>query len=575
MTPFDRFVEAFHRHFIRHPNRRAQLGIDSELDVLPDPSLGDLHGRVREAEALLAWLDQIPRPGELTTQQKLDLELAELQLRAEVHRDSYAFNGRLEKQQLPNAGEEIGDGLFTMFLVDPRPAGERLSDITSRIEQIGEYLQAMIDRLDTPVARWASVDRECITELPGFFGVLDVWAEEVNWPDRGRLHRARESAQTAISRYVARLDSLETTDQFHIGDDHARELVRLAGIDLSFEEMHVTATDFLERTSAIIEETRNRLVAKYALPRETSAAALHEHLNRRFRVEVAGDDFTPILARYEAERARVLEFIHQQNLFPILEDQDMKIIRTPEFMVPLIPAGAMTGPAAFREGTRVSQIFLTLTQDRLDDHTELGIPMMMVHEGIPGHHLHLATARTHESVIRRHVSASDQAEGWATMLEDYMLDLGYMEELKDEALFSGKRDISRIAARVAIDLFFMTGDRKYLQLGVECDTALQDPFRAAANLLKAVTGFSEARAQAELNWYSTERGIPLTYLIGNTLVWGLKHQVTNYGAQRNPPLSGLDLDREFHRVFLDAGLMPVRFMTRIFQQEGLLPASAG
>ena len=197
--------------------------------------------------------------------------------------------------------------------------------------------------------------------------------------------------------------------------------------------------------------------------------------------------------------------------------------------------------------------------------------MMMVHEGIPGHHLHLATARTHESVIRRHVSASDQAEGWTTMLEDYMLELGYMEDLKDEALFSGKRDISRIGARVVIDLFFMTGDRKYLDVGVDVDTSAPDPFRAASNLLKAVTGFSEARAQAELNWYSIDRGIPLTYLVGNNLVWDLKKEVGAYGSRREPTRSDLELDREFHRVFLEAGQMPVRFMNQIYRQEGLLP----
>ena len=91
---------------------------------------------------------------------------------------------------------------------------------------------------------------------------------------------------------------------------------------------------------------------------------------------------------------------------------------------------------------------------------------MMIHEGIPGHHLQLATASTHPSIVRRHFEAMEHAEGWTTMLEDYMLDQGYMGELTDEARFSGKRDISRLGARTAIDLFFMSGNKDFLDLGL-------------------------------------------------------------------------------------------------------------
>jgi len=572
MTSFEAFVESFHCHFVRNPNRRAQLGIEEDLGELPDPSLRGQGTRVAEAIELLATLDAV-KAIELDVDQQLDLELAELKLKAEIHRATYTFNGKLETQQQPKAGEEIGDGIFTIFLVDPRSDADRLEDITSRIEKIPAYLDDMLERLDTPVARWVKMDLECVAELPTFFETIEQWAAQENWPDAARLTTACERAVAALDDYSTQLSELPTTLHFHIGDEDAREVVRLAGIDMSLEELHDMARDFLAEVAETIEASRGRLVEKYDLDRNMSAAELHEWLNVKYRVDVdiKNNDFTPILERYHEERGKLLQFIHQRDLFPILEDQDMRIVQTPEFMVPLIPAGAMTGPAAFREGTRISQIFLTLAEDRMDDHTELGIPMMMVHEGIPGHHLHLATGRTHPSVVRRHCYASDQAEGWTTMLEDYMLDVGYLDELKEEAIFSGKRDISRIGARVAIDLFFMTGDRKYLDVGVDFDSASDEPFRLAANLLKAVTGFTEARAQAELNWYSAERGIPLTYLTGNKLVWDLKRSAVEHCEKKAEQLTGIEFDREFHRVYLEAGLMPVRFMNSIYCREGLLP----
>ena len=294
---------------------------------------------------------------------------------------------------------------------------------------------------------------------------------------------------------------------------------------------------------------------------------LQGFLAQRFRVELPNGALEDVLARYQAEREKILAFISERDLFPVFDEQDMKILRTPGFMEPSIPAGAMMSPAPFREGVRTSLVYLTLSEELLDEHTELSIPSMMIHEGIPGHHLQLATASTHPSIIRRHADAMDQAEGWTTMLEDYMLDQGYLGERTDEARFIGKRDINRIGARVAIDLFFMTGERGYLDVGVDCDLSPDDPFEAAGNLLQAVTGFVPGRVQAELNWYSQERGYPLSYLTGNTLVWELKRDVE--AAQRGR-LEDLELDRAFHRVYLEAGNMPVSFLRRVYRHQGLL-----
>jgi len=236
-------------------------------------------------------------------------------------------------------------------------------------------------------------------------------------------------------------------------------------------------------------------------------------------------------------------------------------------MEPGTPAGAMCEPPPFREGTRTSLIYLTLREDLLDEHTELSIPGMMIHEGIPGHHLQLATASLHPSVVRRHMDAADLHEGWTTMLEDWMLDVGYMGELEDEARFVGQRDIARIGARVAIDLFFMTGDVEWLEVGVPCELSDPDPFVRAGNLLAAVTGFVPSRVQAELNWYSQERGYPLSYLTGNVLVWELKADMARHMAGE---LEGLGLDRAFHRAFLEAGNMPVAWLRRHFEGLGLV-----
>jgi len=338
-----------------------------------------------------------------------------------------------------------------------------------------------------------------------------------------------------------------------LGDMQMNQVIKSRGINLTPDELHQIAKDFTTDNQAAVEELRIKLCHKYELPQTTSAKEMQEFLNQKFSVKREGNDFQFILNRYEQEREKILAFIKQKDLFPVMDDQDMHIMQTPDFMKPTIPAGAMMPALPMRKGLKKSLVYLTLSEELLAEHTEISIPGMMIHEGIPGHHLQFAWAATNNSLIRKIFNANDLSEGWTTMLEDYMLDIGYAGDLEDEIRFSGKRDIARIGARIAIDLYLMSGDKKYLDIGIDCDLSSDDVFVNAAHLLKAVTGFVDGRVQAELNWYSQERGYPLSYLTGNYLVWKLKDKVKDKMS-----------DKEFHTKFLQAGNMPVSLLEKLF-----------
>lgn len=561
-------LEAYHAHFTRNPNRRVALGVERELGALPDPSQTEQRARIADARAVRALFEaEARRP--LDFDDALDAELALLTLDAELHTDTYEFNGRTRSAQLPSAGDDIGGGLFMLLTGDPRPAAERLEDVTRRLEAVPDYVPALLGRLDTPLARWAVMDDERVRGLESLFDTLEGWAKSERYSGAARLARARRAASVALADYLLCLRALPTTTALHLGEPIARRVVELRGIERSFSELHRMARDFLAENASALEALRVELAPRYGLDRDASLEALEAVLRERYAVKLEGGRLESVLERYERERVKLLAFIRERELFPVPDDQDMLLIRTPPFLAPTIPAGAMVSPAPFRAGTKRSLIYLTLSEELLDEHTELSIPSMMIHEGLPGHHLQLASAAQSPSLVRRHLDAMDQAEGWATMLESYLLDLGYLGELTDEARLVGLRDLNRIGARVAIDLFFMTGDRGYLEVGVPFDRGARDPFVAAGSLLRAVTGFVPGRVEAELNWYSQERGYPLSYLAGNRMVLELKRDVAR--AHAGEP-DGLALDRRFHEVFLRAGNMPVRFLRRVFAHEGLLDA---
>lgn len=563
---YNECVNQFHEYFTQNPNACVSLGVEKRLNDLPDPSAAAEQRRIAEGKQLLADLQQCPRQG-LSFDQSLDLDLAIQTVEYELFGLSYQFNGNRESAQLPDAADDISDGIFLLFANDPRPAADRLDNITKRLERVPDYLDAAITRLDTPIKRWVDMDLEKTAELPEFLHTLQAWADSENYLQSTRLQAAIENAVQALLCYRQQLKALPTTCQLAIGQNQAETLVKLRGIDVPFADLKAMARDFLANNAAEVETLRQQLLAKYRLSADCTAEQLQSYLNKRYRVDPRDTDYTGILNRYQAERKSIIRFIHEHELFPLPLDQDMKIIRTPGFMTPSIPAGAMMSPPPFRKGIKQSMVYLTLSDDLLDEHTELSIPVMLIHEGIPGHHLQMASAASHLSVIRRHLDAMDQAEGWTTMLEDYMLDLGYMGELTDEARFIGKRDIARLGARVAIDLYFMTGDVSYLDVGVPLGKLGSDPFANAGALLSQVTGFTSSRLQGELNWYSQSRGYPLSYLTGNRLVWQLKQDVAT--AQKGK-LEGMALDRAFHRSYLEAGNMPLTFLRKVFEHKGLL-----
>jgi uncharacterized protein (DUF885 family) len=372
---FAALVDDFHAHFTADPNERVNLGVDRDLGELPDPSLAAAAARVTAARALLSRLADID-PGQLGFDGRVDYELATLQLGSAALRDSYTFNGKSRLAQTPKAGDDIGDPIFQLFINDPRPAGDRLTDIASRLTRIPDYLEAMLARLDTPVARWVAMECEIVDELPSLFAVIQAWADEVAWSEASQLASSISQAEAALVGYLERLRQLPTTTQIHLGEDIARQIVKLRGIDESLEELHQIATDFLREERVTIDELRARLVGKYNLAADTSVADLQQFLTKEYAI-APGENFAGTLDAYQSERDRVVEFVTEKELFPIFPEQEFRILKTPGFMEPSIPAGAMMPPPAFRSGLKVSTVYLTLKDDRIGDHTRLLIASML------------------------------------------------------------------------------------------------------------------------------------------------------------------------------------------------------
>ncbi|HLD80349.1 MAG TPA: DUF885 family protein [Candidatus Nanoarchaeia archaeon] len=555
-------IADFNVFFSETSDERLALGLTHDIGSLSTATDEEHQETIKQGQNLLARLQRFSKNG-LPFDQSLDLELAALHLENYLFFGTHTYNGKPLHKVLPDAAD-TAHGFFILLTNDPRPNNERFDDITCRLQDLPKYLSGALRVLDTPVQRWVDIEIEAITHLPLLLDGIKTEAEGADYKGLSRLERASNKAKQAITDYIAQLQKMRTTPAFFLGVEQAKEQVRVRGIDLSFEEMQTIAREYLVENSHQLEDLRHRLVEKYSLPKETIVDELHHFLNKKYAVPLE-----KILATYHQEQDKIIEFIAKHRLFQIPSQQEMNIIQTPKFFEPMIPAGAIDVPLPFRERKK-SFIYLTLGSKVVDEHTRLKIPVMMIHEGIPGHHLHYTSAFGNPSSVRKHWGeAMDLAEGWTTMLEEYMLDQGYMGDLTDEARFCGKIELRRLGARVAIDLYFMTGEKDYLDVGLDVDVSSNNPFVNAGKVLRKATAFTPQRIKAELNFYSQTAGYPLSYLIGNRLVWKLKE---DFAAAQQGKLSGLDLDRKFHGAYLQAGCMPLKYLRRVFEHHGYLPS---
>lgn len=557
------FETAFTAFCLRGPDERQSLGSTDNIGSFSSIDVASSERSLGLAKALLTSLSTLETEPDSSPDLKINEVLYKLYLERFIMEHTVTYNGLTNIEQMPIAADRIGESIFGLLINDPRPEADRVADLLSRIQHIPEFLVEAQIRLTHPVARWAEIE---ISSTQGLPDLLDTARSFVFTHDDKQLKSmdtAIKEANRALNAYVTHVRALPMGTTFKIGMDAAISVMRSRGIMVEPNQLKVIASKFLARTRAEIETLRVTLVNRYAQSADLSAEALQAYLIEQYAVQVEGP-LENVLDRYRAEEEKVLAFIDQTKLFPVPEDQRIEILRTPSFLEPTIPAGAMLPPAALSVGTKKSLVYLTLSEELLAEHNELSIPVMMIHEGIPGHHLQLTWAASHPQFIRRVYDSMDLAEGWTTMLEDYMLDQGYAGELTDEVRFMAKREICRLAARVGIDLFFMTGERQFLELDGFTVPQSNDPFVMAGALLKSVTGFVDGRVQAELNWYSKERGYPLSYLTGNHLMWTLKADyVAKHGAGRTT-------DQSFHQAVLSSGNMPLHLLREMFTEQELI-----
>jgi uncharacterized protein (DUF885 family) len=185
------------------------------------------------------------------------------------------------------------------------------------------------------------------------------------------------------------------------------------------------------------------------------------------------------------------------------------------------------------------------------EHNWSAISNTSIHEAYPGHHLQLSIARTHPSLTRLQIDATEFVEGWAMYCEQMMREQGF----DDGPAFQVGLATDAIwrACRIVLDIQMHRGE-----LSID----------GATEFMQEMTAFEPAVARAEVTRYTYTPTYQLSYLLGKVMLLKLREDE----QRRLGPAFSL---RGFHDSLLANGSLPISFHRRLLRGEGRSEAAIG
>jgi uncharacterized protein (DUF885 family) len=436
--------------------------------------------------------------------------------------------------------DTVGDGLFLLFARDHAPLAERLDAIAGRLEDVPAFLEAGKSRATVPqVRRWQQLEMESATDLPAFFDEIVRAADgELAGPERRRLERATAAAAVAVDLYGTWLEGTlaDGTDDWPVGRERHDALVSLRGFD------GLDADQILELGWAKLAESK---AARVATAREIDPDASETEVVDRIKREQP-PTFEAALDAYREAMLRARTHLIEHDLATVPDDERIVVRETPDYLRNVLPFAAYFEPAAFdRDARGIYVVTPSVGADpaAMREHNLASISNTSIHEAYPGHHLQLDAARRHPSLTRLLTDAPEFVEGWGMYSELMMREQGFDDAPRFRLVMH--TDAIWRACRMILDVRLHRGEL----------TAEE-----AVDFLVEHTGFERANAKAEVGWYTYRPTYPLSYLLGRTMILGLR-------ADEERRLGDAFRLKDFHDALLRNGSLPVSFHRRLLAGE--------
>lgn len=526
------------------PPRATTLGIHDYDDLLGDMSECSLLKYSKTFKSQSERLQTQVDPSLLTSDERVEYYSA-----LSIAESNYA-NLELHKQWRSDPGLYLKFavwGCYIFLLRDFSPLKERMRSMLSRMRQIPDMLNSTKVNITHPSGIFVNTAIGIAQSTAEFFRtVIPGFAEKVPIL-RIEILAAAEDAASSIEEYGKWLESdvLPRSDNtFAMGEKTYSHLLQAE------HYLPYSTRELLKMGESILNDTLDHIKETAAL---IDPSVSWQDLVSRLKNDHPDPDL--LLETYWNEMHKARRFVIDRDLMTIPMDDDLIFHETPEFERSTMPYAAYF-PAGPFEKNDTGYFWVTPINPNASDkeremqlrgHCVHTIPIIALHEGYPGHHLHLNRTRRLKSVLRKQMMSNLMIEGWALYCEQMMHEQGFYTDPR--VRFFQLIDLLWRACRVVIDVGLHTQG-----MTVE----------EAENMLVEVAHLEKVNAAGEVRRYVMSPQQPMTYMIGMLQLLDLREKM----KQRQGPKFSI---KSFHDLLLDQGAIPTPLLTKAVLGEKIQP----
>ena len=462
-------------------------GLRSGEGKLGSLSLAFQRRREQDRLSALRKLEDIS-PRELSSEQQLD----RLALRSHLLKEceDYARDRHTLEPQGPD--QLLNILLHELLRGDDEPR-RAARNLRSLLKQAPDFLAEAAAVVRRPERVWLRVMEQTVS---GGATLLEAVAKflgsvEPQAADAAALRSTQKALQAYLDR--ARQRPPAPAGSFAVGAAALQRRVRdELGLDYTLGQVEALALGEVQRVGGLLKAACARF-GRNRSPEQVIAQARAQWRPAK-----------PLLELYREETQRMARGFRQARAVSFPAGEELQVKPVPEFLRALIPTAAYSQPGAFLRCQRgifwVNDLSLTKTapaEKLAEQQQHFGVSLTCAHEAYPGPHLQFVTANRHPRRWRRLFAHAVFFEGWTLWCEQMLVDLRLdrspwlpVQQLHD-ALWR--------CHRILVDLRLQTGRYTYEQ---------------AVRHLQYHLGFTRARAQADVNWYTAQPAVPMSYWLG-------------------------------------------------------------
>jgi uncharacterized protein (DUF885 family) len=496
---FEGLLDCYFTQLLKDSPTFATLtaGLPSAEGKLGSLSLVYHQRRARSRQTALRSLESLS-PRELSREQQLD----RLALRNHLLKESEDYT-RARYALEPSAPEHVLNLLLHELMRGDDSPARAARNLRSLLAQTPDFLDEASAAAQTPERVWLSVMKQTVTGGAVLLDGVAAFLQTANGSQSGAPESTRDrrdalliaSAKKALLRYQARVTNrpLAPAGSFAVGASVLQRRVRdELGLDFSLGEIESLALAEVARISALL----GKAAARFG--RRQSPEKLIQTWRSQWRPA------KPLLELYRDETHRVAQGFRAARAVSFPQGDELQVKPVPEFLRTLIPTAAYLQPGAFEKRQRgvfwVNDLSLTKTsvaEKLAEQQQHFGLSLTCAHEAYPGHHLQFVTANRHPRKWRRLFAHAVFYEGWTLWCEQMMVDLRI--DRSPALQVQQLHDALWRCHRILVDLRLQTGRYSYEQ---------------SVRHLQRHLGFTQARAQADVNWYTAQPAVPMSYWLG-------------------------------------------------------------